>query len=128
MKRQAYLIDPEKNRVTEVEYDGLQDIYRLLDCDNVDLARLPNGEGIYVDDNFPPGHHRFFFLTAGYPQWLAGKGLYVGPIDSRGYERRPVTPRAVVRKRTKCADINTIQFLLAIDRFQASRTSSTPES
>ena len=46
----AYLIDPEKEEVTEVDYSGdYKDIYRLIDCSTFDVVGItPKGDGIYV--------------------------------------------------------------------------------
>ena len=48
----AYLIDPEKREVTEVDYSGdYKDIYKLIDCSTFDVVGItPKGDGIYVDD------------------------------------------------------------------------------
>ena len=48
----AYLIDPEKKEVTEVEYSGdYKDIYRLIDCSTFEIVGItPKGDGIYVDE------------------------------------------------------------------------------
>ena len=48
----AYLIDPEKKEVTEVEYSGdYKDIYKLIDCSTFEIVGItPKGDGIYVDE------------------------------------------------------------------------------
>ena len=48
----AYLIDPEKQEVTEVEYSGdYKDIYKLIDCSTFEIVGItPKGDGIYVDE------------------------------------------------------------------------------
>ena len=47
----AYLIDPEKKEVTEVEYSGdYKDIYKLIDCSTFEIGITPKGDGIYVDE------------------------------------------------------------------------------
>jgi len=99
--KKAYLIDPEKKEVTEVFFSGLDDIYRLTGCDCIDVARLSAGEGIYVDDNGLLKEPEFFFWISGfYPHPLAGRGLFVGPVDRDGYEKNPVTVIEDVRKNT----------------------------
>ena len=49
----AYLIDPEKEEVTEVEYSGdYKDIYKLIDCSTFDIVGItPEGDCIYIDDD-----------------------------------------------------------------------------
>ena len=48
----AYLIDPEKQEVTEVEYSGdYKDIYKIIDCSTFEIVGItPKGDGIYVDE------------------------------------------------------------------------------
>ena len=48
----AYLIDPEKKEVTEVEYSGdYKDIYKIIDCSTFEIVGItPKGDGIYVDE------------------------------------------------------------------------------
>ena len=44
----AYLINPKKQEVTEVDYSGdYKDIYRLIDCSTFDIVGItPEGGGI----------------------------------------------------------------------------------
>ena len=82
----AYLIDPFARTVTAVDYSGdFNDIYKLIDCDTFDVARVGKGEDIFVDDNglFAPPDNQQFFVFESYPQPLAGKGLLLG-TDGRG--------------------------------------------
>lgn len=47
----AILIDPYVGSVSWTKIEPRLENYRiLLDCHRVDLIRLPNGEGIYIDD------------------------------------------------------------------------------
>ena len=48
----AYLIDPEKEEVTEVDYSGdYKDIYKIIDCSTFEIVGItPKGDGIYVDE------------------------------------------------------------------------------
>lgn len=79
----AYLINPFKREVTEVEYEGdYRAIYPLIQADCFDIARLDKGDGIYVDDNgLISGKHQEFFLFKDYPTPLAGYGLLLGSND-----------------------------------------------
>lgn len=88
-------------------YESVDDINTHLSdeewgtvCRTFTLAPLPNGESIYVDDEglFHVTDETFFFLHEGYPQPLAGNGLYVGPVDAEGRELYPKTPIEDVRK------------------------------
>ena len=86
----AYLIDPMKCSITEVEYDdsNYRNICALIDADLFDVVRLSDSRDvIYVDDEglFNP---QGFFRVDGYPNPLAGKGLVLG-TDSEGESIQP---------------------------------------
>jgi hypothetical protein len=76
----AFLIDPFKQEVTEINYSGdFHQIYDLIDAETFDVARLnANGDGIYVDDEGLYAEDVRFFQHRFYPQPLAGKGLVLG--------------------------------------------------
>lgn len=76
----AFLIDPFKQEVTEVNYSGdFRQIYDLIDAQTFDVARLnTKGDGIYVDDEGLCAEDVRFFQHKFYPQPLAGKGLVLG--------------------------------------------------
>lgn len=79
----AYLIDPFERKVTEVEYSGqYQDIYKLIDAQTFDVARLRNGDSIFIDDEGLMKSNEFF-MHRGYYNPLAGKGLVLG-TDEEG--------------------------------------------
>jgi len=80
----AYLINPEQQNITEVEYSGnYEDIYKLIGAEMFDVVRLNReGDGIFVDDVGLMKRQRFFFRHSGYHNWLAGKGLVLGCDDS----------------------------------------------
>ena len=90
----AYLIDPFEETVTEVDYDGhLESLYLLLECSIVDAVTCITNDSIFVDDEGLLGvEGQKFFLFPGYPQPLAGKGLFVGPPDEDGNETEPTMP------------------------------------
>lgn len=80
----AILINPFDQTVTEVDYSGdFRDIYKLIDADCFDCARISRGDGIFVDDEGLLNQPTHFFQHAEYPNPLAGKGLIVG-CDSQG--------------------------------------------
>lgn len=84
----AYLIDPFEKTLTEVEYNGdFREICRLIDAQVFDLARLPNGDAIYVDDEGLFKRNEFF-KHKGYGNPLAGKGLVLG-CDEQGDSTSP---------------------------------------
>lgn len=88
---QAYLIDPFKQTVTEVQYSGdYTEIYKLIDCDLFTTAQFNEfGDTVFVDDEgLISGKYQEFFLINGYPQPLAGKGLILG-CDNQGESVEP---------------------------------------
>jgi len=76
----AFLIDPFRQEVTEINYSGdFKQIYDLIDAEIFDVARLnAKGDGIFVDDEGLYAEDQRFFLHKSYPQPLAGKGLVLG--------------------------------------------------
>jgi hypothetical protein len=86
----AYLIDPVAKTVEPVDFNGtLDDIYKFVDARPVSMAYLREEDdgGVYVDDEgLLKGDRTDFFVVNGYPQPLAGKGLWVGPTDDEGEE------------------------------------------
>ena len=75
----AILIDPFNQTVTQIEYDGnFESIYKLIDADCFDCARITKMDGIFVDDGGLLKDPTHFFLHSEYPSPLAGKGLIVG--------------------------------------------------
>jgi hypothetical protein len=86
----AYLIDPFTQQVTQVEYNGdYHQIYKLIDCDTFDVARINNqGDGIFIDDEGLFKEEQMFFKYSSYPNPLAGKGLILG-TDKQGNSIEP---------------------------------------
>lgn len=97
----AYLIDPENRTITEVDHDDtIEDIYAKIGADCFDVARLEDGDGIYVDDeglmkssDVDMDPWRFFAvtdpegITLRHPV-LSGLGLVLG-CDSEGGSCEP---------------------------------------
>lgn len=80
----AILIDPYEQTIKQVDYNGdFRQIYDLIEVDTFDVARINNGDGIFVDDNGLYNAPTHFFEHADYPQPLAGKGLIIG-CDAEG--------------------------------------------
>jgi hypothetical protein len=96
----AFLIDPIAKTITEVEhdlgsdhFDALKDIYRHIGCDLVDVVRLQDGDGIYVDDEGllkSPSPDSFWAMPELYGEEAAwtGKGLVLGS-DAKGDSTEP---------------------------------------
>ena len=81
----AYLINPEKQEVTEVEYSGdYKDIYKLIDCSTFEIVGItPKGDGIYVDEEglYAENKHLWSFkgiLFKNHLFNLINKGLVLG--------------------------------------------------
>lgn len=86
---QAFLIDPVAREVTAVEYDGdWQNISKLIGARVFDVARLQNGDSIFVDDEGLFREEQSFFMHTGYGNPLAGKGLVLG-CDEHGDSTAP---------------------------------------
>lgn len=78
----AFLIDPDNKTITEVEANGLDDLYRLIDCHTVAAVGVDANDVIYVDDNGlyvepQPASFRY----RGNPALICGKGVVVGSDD-----------------------------------------------
>lgn len=87
----AILIDPFTRSISEVECNGMEDIYRLTDCDTFTAVTInDHNDGIFVDDEglFKPD--QAFFKHKNYPEPLAGKGLILG-CDEDGETVEPIS-------------------------------------
>lgn len=88
----AFLIDPAKETITEVDYDGtLKHMYKLIGCDCVCTVTLNDKhDTIFLDDEGLYNADHFFRYDT-YPNPLAGKGLVLG-TDPHG---ESIEPRVV---------------------------------
>lgn len=100
----AYLIDPTKRSVDEIDYDGtLDSMYKLLDVQLVDAVVLNEfSDTVFVDDEgllYSPEEvmRRGFFHVHGYNQHLAGRGLVLG-TDAKGASVSPVASIHAIRE------------------------------
>lgn len=85
----AYLINPFERKIMQVEHNGdYKEIYKLIEASTFDIARLPSGDGIYIDDDGLFKEDQQFFLHKGYGQPLAGMGLVLGS-DEEGNSTSP---------------------------------------
>ena len=85
----AFLIDPEKRTITEVDYDGHhKSIYKLIGADLFDTVRLSGSDVIFVDDEGLMKNPQHFFKLDGLTSPLAGKGLVLG-TNNRGENISP---------------------------------------
>ena len=75
----AILIDPAKQTITEVDYDGnWTSISTHIDCTTFASAVVfENEDTLYIDDEGLWGATHFFRIE-GYPDPLAGRGLILG--------------------------------------------------
>lgn len=79
----AYLIDPGKLEVREVDHDGeLESIYAHLGCDTIDAVRMVRPLACYVDDHGLDDTKRTPFTVWSEDGWhphpIFGRGLIVG--------------------------------------------------
>ena len=77
----GYLIDPQTKTIKRVSFDDrshLTNMYRLMDCDCVDVVRLPDNTDCWIDDEglFKQTQH-FFALDIGFAGRPDGR-IYVG--------------------------------------------------
>jgi hypothetical protein len=78
---QAVLIDPYKEEITNVEYNGdYKQIYEHIKADCFTLVRLHDNDDVFVDDEglLRVTKDTKFFMFNEYPQPLAGYGLILG--------------------------------------------------
>jgi hypothetical protein len=83
MKR-GILIDVAKLTVSEVEFDGLKDMYRLIGCDMVEVVSVAKNADLWVDEEGllkDDGKGSFRF---GNGSWLKGNGLLTGATGQHG--------------------------------------------
>lgn len=103
----AFLINPTTQTITEVEQNGLHDLYNLISCQTVTAVPVESGSSdtVYVDDNAlsvtpqPP-----VFQINGYK--LAGNGVVVGITDEDGEDTEPnISLEGLQRKVTFLGDV-----------------------
>jgi hypothetical protein len=82
------LVDVTNKTVTKVEFDGIKDMYRLIDCEmfecvglKKDLDAWVDEEGLLKDDG------KDFVQVRGYDQPLKGNVLFTGGVDGDGATR-----------------------------------------
>ena len=79
----AILIDVKTQEIKEVEHDGkLQNIYDLIDCRTIDIVRIDDVNGIFVDDEGLLKDNLYFEYSGSENVFkLAGNGLILGVND-----------------------------------------------
>ena len=105
----AFLIDPFTETVTEVEQNGLEDIYQLIGCELICAVPIAARDVIYVDDNglyVEPPMPCFSYL--GNPAPLTGKGLVVGS-DDEGDDIEPAHSLARLTSRINWLGVQNIE-------------------
>ena len=79
----AIYINAKDKTVTEIQISSeesiLQQLYRLIDCEYIDLIRLENGDVMYVDDIGLMVKADFFSHRALYRNPIAGSAVIMGP-------------------------------------------------
>jgi len=103
----AFLIDPFKQDITEVEYSGhYTEISRLLTCKWFTCVYPPslNDDVIYVDDEGLYVEDQRFFVVDGVPYPLGGYGLILG-TDDEGDSVRPKSSMDHLVNSVRFADI-----------------------
>ena len=98
IKQSAYLIEPIKQSITEVEVGSSSDITKLLDVRMPTCAdyMTQNGDTLYVDDEglLHEDHDNHCFAMGGYDP-IYGKGLIMGFDPETGDSTsKPKTPLA----------------------------------
>tara|TARA_Y100000022_G_scaffold41759_1_gene34489 strand:+ start:3500 stop:3946 length:447 start_codon:yes stop_codon:yes gene_type:complete len=109
----SLLIDPWKQKITEVKYSGdYKKIYDLISYDNDGLTEIPpvstfghvrlyaNEDGVYIDDEGLYAPVQTFWMHKNYPQPLAGKALFLG-CDDGGDSVSPLTSIETLRDDVK---------------------------
>ena len=75
----AYLIDPDKKTINEIEYSGdWKEINELLGSRCFTCVQINESDSIFVDDEGLFAPEVSFFYHPGYPAPLANKGLVLG--------------------------------------------------
>jgi hypothetical protein len=107
----AYLIDPKERSITIVESNGLQDIYKHLECTMIEVATYiqdTTGENvIYVDEEGLLKPMDFFFIVRGAHQPFAGRGLLVGCEEEGDVD--PTVSLDFVKQMISFTDIYTLK-------------------
>jgi hypothetical protein len=109
----AVLIDPYKEEVTDVTYNGdYKQIYDHIRVDCFTLVRLADDDDVFVDDEglLKLDSSTKFFALPDYPQPLAGYGLILGN-DSEGESISAHHDAAFYRERVKFMDIQQFAAL-----------------
>jgi hypothetical protein len=113
----AVLIDPYKEEVTDVTYNGdYKQIYEHIKVDCFALVRLSDDDDVFVDDEgllkLKPSTK--FFALPDYPQPLAGYGLILGN-DNEGESISAHHDAAFYRERVKFMTMRQFAAISAID-------------
>lgn len=83
--KRGILIDVAALTVKEVEFSGLQDMYRLIDCEMVECASIDVNTDVWVDEEgLLKNDGKGSFLFKGGYQPYKGNGLITGGVDEDG--------------------------------------------
>lgn len=89
----ALHVDVDHRTISEVEYNGLADLQRLVGG-HIEVAyHWPNGDVLYVDEEgmLKHGPYRGFRIPERPDQPLFGNGVLVGPEVDDGLDTEPPT-------------------------------------
>ena len=84
MKKKAVYFDATTGEFHDLQYEGLDDIYKIIDCNLVEIAlELGSGDVVFVDEEGWLGQPSHVFKMMGQGP-VAGHAVIVGPTDSEG--------------------------------------------
>ena len=88
----AIKIDSKKRTFEEVEIgNGLEDIYKQVECSMIEVATYLGTDVIYVDEEGLFGKIEYLFEVNGAHQPFVGNGLVVGTTSSGGSKSPSIT-------------------------------------
>ena len=84
MSKKAVFFDASNGKFSDVTYEGLDDIYKMIGCSLVEVAlRLGTGDVVFVDEEGMLKEIKYQFRMEG-GGYFAGHAVIVGPADEEG--------------------------------------------
>ena len=84
MSKKAVFFDASNGKFSDVTYEGLDDIYKMIGCSLVEVAlRLGTGDVVFVDEEGMLKEIKYQFRMEG-GGYFAGHAVIVGPTDEEG--------------------------------------------
>ena len=119
MKKQAIRIDPTRRVVEAITVDGIEEMYRAMQCETFAAPYvMDNEDTLYADDEGLVNGHwgpNDFFQIDGYPEPMIGIALVLGANE----EGESVDARSTVediRARVTFMDIAAVRAMAAAER------------